>query len=431
MLNEDEQWYEVEPSRSNRSKCKECKDVLVKDSLRIGIKRKACDHFGDSLGWFHPPCLWKTFSYKSHANPRIKDVIDIKNFDDLSHEHQEEIESLIASKGAVQNPKRTRDRDVDDRPAKASTSAKKGILRLKQCADGSYECNGDTFQAKDELKAAGARWNGVDKNWNFPPQKKDNVVKLFQLDSAMINAGSEVVRPVNDLCTDGSSGSSDASTSSTDLATVPATAPASTRTLPPAPAFAMAGTLVVSIEPSQDIALSGDVAAIAHRFTVDKDVMGTYTSYKYSTEKRREARDFLCMHDDLPSIGQHIEIDLAELGQKHAASAGVEISASDLEAAEERLRIEQAIHQESILKRAQVAVRKAKPANEQIVKATFDALSLEERFDWSCLGVACLKKLLAARGLPTSGKLADLKSRLLLAGTSIGCRYSFLLQVLT
>ncbi len=81
----DNRWYEVELARSGRSCCKEfrCKQKIDEGELRIGIKTEETDHTGDTLGWYHPNCLWKTFNYKTNANKRIEKTSDIKGFRSL------------------------------------------------------------------------------------------------------------------------------------------------------------------------------------------------------------------------------------------------------------------------------------------------------------------------------------------------------------
>lgn len=42
------------------------------------------DHYGSGYQWYHPECLWKTFTYKKNALTRItskKQIIGWKNLD--------------------------------------------------------------------------------------------------------------------------------------------------------------------------------------------------------------------------------------------------------------------------------------------------------------------------------------------------------------
>ncbi|CAK9053186.1 Poly [ADP-ribose] polymerase 1 (PARP-1) (ADP-ribosyltransferase diphtheria toxin-like 1) (ARTD1) (DNA ADP-ribosyltransferase PARP1) (NAD(+) ADP-ribosyltransferase 1) (ADPRT 1) (Poly[ADP-ribose] synthase 1) (Protein poly-ADP-ribosyltransferase PARP1) [Durusdinium trenchii] len=153
-------WYVVDYAKTGRSTCKEfrCKKAIAEGELRIGIEAPEDDHRGSQLGWYHPPCLWKTFSFQKNANKKIESTEDIKNFHHLRNEDRELIESLLEGK-TVESPK----------GAPSSSLRKKIITKVE---GNTMTLTGPTFQFKEDLKKLGAKFNGELKAWIIT--KKDN-----------------------------------------------------------------------------------------------------------------------------------------------------------------------------------------------------------------------------------------------------------------
>lgn len=83
--------FVAEKSKSNRAKCKKCKEILAQGSLRIA--KVMPNPFGDGnmMAWHHPQCLVAVFSKQRASTAKITCVDDIGGWDDLSMEHQNEI----------------------------------------------------------------------------------------------------------------------------------------------------------------------------------------------------------------------------------------------------------------------------------------------------------------------------------------------------
>ena len=47
-----------------------CRKAIMEGELRIGLEAPEDDHRGSQLGWYHPSCLWKTFSFQKNANKK-------------------------------------------------------------------------------------------------------------------------------------------------------------------------------------------------------------------------------------------------------------------------------------------------------------------------------------------------------------------------
>lgn len=173
-------WYEVEPARTGRSRCKEfrCKQQIEEYELRIGIMAEETDHSGNNFGWYHPACLWKTFSYKTNANPRIARGRDIQGYNSLCEEHKEIIDDLV--KNGVSSVAS---------PVKKQAGGEKFKLTLSHVAskkaDGEsyFVVSGNTFNCKEQLKSFGARWNFEGKNWDFTHEKAEKLLKALDIDT--------------------------------------------------------------------------------------------------------------------------------------------------------------------------------------------------------------------------------------------------------
>lgn len=292
-------WYEAEQARSGHSKCKEfrCKETIEEGVLRIGIKTEAHDHGGDTLGWYHPKCLWKTFCYKSNANPRITKLSDIVNYRSLDDEEREVFTALIHKNTAGAAPpvagvKRELGADINVHPA-----VEKGSVALSVAGD-ELVVSGDTFCVKDTLQAAGGVWNGANKVWMYSAAHRDTVLALFKL----------VAPP--------------APGQSKTMETRQLQAAAGGGPVLVAPKYAMAGTVVFQlVQNTQDIDVRGNTEHIASRL---RAAGGTHQTtqwamaeyWKFPTQSRAGARKFFCMPDDLPPADTYIEIDLADLGRK-------------------------------------------------------------------------------------------------------------------
>lgn len=87
----EEKNFIAEKSKSNRAKCKKCKEVLDQGTLRIA--KVLPNPFGDGkmMAWHHPQCLVNVFSRQRASTAKITCVDDIGGWDDLSMEHQNEI----------------------------------------------------------------------------------------------------------------------------------------------------------------------------------------------------------------------------------------------------------------------------------------------------------------------------------------------------
>ena len=57
--------------------CFRCRKAIAEGELRIGIEAPEDDHRGSQLGWYHPSCLWKTFSFQKNANKKRLDLYNL------------------------------------------------------------------------------------------------------------------------------------------------------------------------------------------------------------------------------------------------------------------------------------------------------------------------------------------------------------------
>ena len=127
----------VDYAKTGRSTCKEfrCKKAIADGELRIGIEAPEDDHRGSQLGWYHPPCLWKTFSFSKNANKKIESTEDIKNFHHLRSKDRQLIKSLLEGK-TVESPQ-----------GAASSALKKIIAKVE---GNTMTLTGPTFQFKED-----------------------------------------------------------------------------------------------------------------------------------------------------------------------------------------------------------------------------------------------------------------------------------------
>ncbi|CAH1732759.1 unnamed protein product [Aphis gossypii] len=133
-LSEDK-LFVAEKSKSNRAKCKKCKEVLNQGTLRIA--KVVANPFGDGKmkAWHHPQCLVTVFSKQRASTAKITCVDDIGGWDELSMEHQNEIFTTFPD--IPKDKLKTHD---DHEPVKKDTANKKKsktkpVLSLPQTQD--------------------------------------------------------------------------------------------------------------------------------------------------------------------------------------------------------------------------------------------------------------------------------------------------------
>lgn len=156
-------WYVCDYAKSGRSKCKEfrCKLPIGEGELRIGLETEEDDHWGSQLGWYHPACLVRTFSYSKGANKRITNATQIKGFAALDDEDKMKIRDLLSGKAGAA-----------EAPAPAADAARRYggqlTIAVDKSGDGTVvRVGGATFAIKDEMRNAGGKWDGATKAWVF------------------------------------------------------------------------------------------------------------------------------------------------------------------------------------------------------------------------------------------------------------------------
>ncbi len=113
--------YLAEYAASGRSKCGEfrCQHKKIeKDELRI----KLCydDDQYVSGKFYHPACLWKTFTYKNNANPKIQSLDDVRGVEKLEEEDQTILQNLIDSNATRKNRSPEQEKEVSRKRAKTA-----------------------------------------------------------------------------------------------------------------------------------------------------------------------------------------------------------------------------------------------------------------------------------------------------------------------
>ncbi|CAL1172052.1 unnamed protein product [Cladocopium goreaui] len=176
-------WYVVDYAKTGRSSCKEfrCRKAISAGELRIGIEAPEDDHRGSQLGWYHPSCLWKTFSFQKNANKKmgrlkrhhippgtIESTADIQNFHHLKAEDKELIQSLLDGKASR-----------IEAAARGSQDAKIAAKIVTKIEGNTMTLTGPTFQFKEDLKKLGAKFNGQTKAWVITKKDNDSFEKVL------------------------------------------------------------------------------------------------------------------------------------------------------------------------------------------------------------------------------------------------------------
>jgi len=165
--------YRAEYATTDRASCHDfkCKKLISAGELRIGMFSEGHDHMNAGYIWYHPACFTKQFTFAT-----FKDVNPPATLSDLSGANS--LDS--ADKAKV---KRLLEALAARKDATAKTAARLPTFTLN--LDGSFTKKGQlwfswddknrallfggrgTFDAKDDLKAAGARWHPEQRLWFF------------------------------------------------------------------------------------------------------------------------------------------------------------------------------------------------------------------------------------------------------------------------
>lgn len=87
--------FMCEYARSNRVKCKACRNNINKNHLKIGTRGLGYDHWDDSL-WFHYRCFWTKCFYRKHVvklNPNDPDIV---GYSELKENDKERVRKSVA-----------------------------------------------------------------------------------------------------------------------------------------------------------------------------------------------------------------------------------------------------------------------------------------------------------------------------------------------
>eukprot|EP01013_Petalomonas_cantuscygni_P038468 TRINITY_DN69614_c0_g1_i1.p1 TRINITY_DN69614_c0_g1~~TRINITY_DN69614_c0_g1_i1.p1 ORF type:complete len:289 (-),score=28.80 TRINITY_DN69614_c0_g1_i1:517-1332(-) len=109
-------WWEVDRAKSNRSKCKLCKNTISLNEVRLGWTTEPDDHWGTNWGYFHPLCAVRKQHMKGFHEV---DFDDLKGFDTLSSAEKKELRKVFEGKKPM---KRKRDESSSDSSASSDSS---------------------------------------------------------------------------------------------------------------------------------------------------------------------------------------------------------------------------------------------------------------------------------------------------------------------
>ncbi|XP_038073541.1 poly [ADP-ribose] polymerase 1-like isoform X2 [Patiria miniata] len=89
--------FAAEYAKSNRSKCKDCGEMICKDDLRLALMVQSPFFDGMQPNWYHFDCFWKV------VKSAVKSTGDIAHFDALRWDDQEKIRGCISTGGTTKD----------------------------------------------------------------------------------------------------------------------------------------------------------------------------------------------------------------------------------------------------------------------------------------------------------------------------------------
>ncbi|XP_068156658.1 poly [ADP-ribose] polymerase [Drosophila tropicalis] len=130
--------YMAEYAKSGRASCKGCKNSIAKDTLRLAVMVQSPVYDGKVPNWFHVNCFFK--------KQRPSSAGDIKNFENLRFDDQNEITKLIDTVGVV----------VEAKSGKKRSKAESGALKdfgIEYAKSGRAACRGcEQKITKDQVR---------------------------------------------------------------------------------------------------------------------------------------------------------------------------------------------------------------------------------------------------------------------------------------
>lgn len=93
---QDEKPFAIEKAKTGRAKCKKCKAVIEKDTIRIAKLMNSPFSEGKMKAWHHTDCLFDVFAKQRAATKRIDDPEDdIDGWNELSDDDKKIITDKI------------------------------------------------------------------------------------------------------------------------------------------------------------------------------------------------------------------------------------------------------------------------------------------------------------------------------------------------
>eukprot|EP00730_Choanoeca_flexa_P013922 TRINITY_DN5879_c0_g1_i1.p1 TRINITY_DN5879_c0_g1~~TRINITY_DN5879_c0_g1_i1.p1 ORF type:complete len:325 (+),score=103.89 TRINITY_DN5879_c0_g1_i1:106-1080(+) len=90
--------FKAEKAKSGRSKCKQCKSTIPKDTLRIGrVTENPFDEGTLMTNWFLVPCFFEKQMRCRPATVKLESTANLEGFDALDSASQKDIETAIAN----------------------------------------------------------------------------------------------------------------------------------------------------------------------------------------------------------------------------------------------------------------------------------------------------------------------------------------------